>query len=70
MRKRYDVEDAAKLLRINSETLRRFIREGKIETVKGGPPYFIRGETLKNFIPLLQPQGRPKQTKNLPQEGA
>lgn len=76
-KKKYDTEDAAQFLssnsngpKINIETLRRFIREGKIKPVKGGPPYFFRKETLENFIPLLRSQGRPKQIENLPQKGA
>lgn len=74
-KKRYDTEDASEFLsrnsngkKINIETLRRFIREGRIKPVKGGPPYFFRRETLKNFIPMLRSQGKPK-TKNLSQEG-
>jgi hypothetical protein len=76
-RKRFDTQDATTFLsrnsdglKINIETLRRFIREGKIKPIRGGPPYFFRVETLENFIPLLRPKGRPRQTKNLPQEGA
>ncbi len=64
MRKRYDTEDGAKVLGINRETFRRLIREGKIEPIRGGPPYFIRGETLKSFIPLLRPMGRPRKITN------
>ncbi len=75
-KKRYDTQDGAEFLshnanglKINIETLRRFIRQGKIKPIKGGPPYFFRRETLENFLPLLRPKGRPKQIKNLPQRG-
>lgn len=72
-KKRLDTEDSAKFLsqnsdgkKIGTETLRRFIREGKIEPIKGGPPYFFRIETLENFIPFLRPVGNPRR-KNLSQ---
>ncbi len=64
---RYDIQDSARGLKIGEGTLKRYVREGKIEVVRGGPPYFIRGETLKNFIPQLRPQGRPRE-KNLSQK--
>ena len=44
------VNEAGKLLRLNPETVARYIREGKIPGVKFGRVWRIEKEDLKRFI--------------------
>lgn len=44
-----DLEDSASRIPCNPVTLRRYVREGKIKPLPGGPPYFFDIETIKRF---------------------
>jgi len=43
------VEDIAKALSCNMETIRRYIRQGKIKAQKIGRRYYVSKENLKTF---------------------
>lgn len=45
-----NTKEASQLLRIHPETLRRFIREGKIRAYRIGKQKLIKEDELKNFI--------------------
>jgi len=44
------VNEAAKILRLNSETVARYIREGKISAVKFGRVWRVEEKDLEEFI--------------------
>ena len=44
------VNEAAKILRLNSETVARYIREGKISAVKLGRVWRVEEKDLEQFI--------------------
>lgn len=44
------VNEAAKILRLNSETVARYIREGKISAVKLGRVWRVEEKDLEEFI--------------------
>ncbi len=46
----YTVEQAAEILNISAQTLRRWIRAGRIETYKFGRGHRIPVEALERFI--------------------
>jgi len=43
------VDDIAKGLGVNKETIRRYIRQGKIKAQKIGRRYFVSADNLKTF---------------------
>jgi len=43
------VEDLAKALNCNMETIRRYIRQGKIKAQKIGRRYYVSKDNLKTF---------------------
>lgn len=45
-----NTKEASQLLRIHPETLRRFIREGKIRAYRIGKQKLIKEDELKNFV--------------------
>ena len=52
------VIEAAKILRLNSETVARYIREGKISAVKLGRVWRVEEKDLEEFI-----RGRKREAK-------
>lgn len=44
------VTDVAKMLHLHPETVRRFIREGKLKAYKIGKSKLLREEDVKNFV--------------------
>ncbi len=46
----YTTDQAAEVLQINSQTLRKWIREGKLPASKLGSDYRITGEDIKSFL--------------------
>lgn len=46
----YTTEQAAEVLQINIQTLRKWIREGKLPASKLGSDYRITGQDVKNFL--------------------
>jgi len=50
----YTIKEASEKTGYNEEYLRRLIREKKLESVKIGTVYFIRVESLENYIANVQ----------------
>jgi len=50
MEKLYNALEVAQILKLNKDTILRFIREGKIKAVKVGREYRIREAILKDFL--------------------
>jgi excisionase family DNA binding protein len=48
------VEEAAKQVKMHPDTIRRFIREGKLEASRVGGRWRVHAEVLRKFV---QPQG-------------
>lgn len=46
----YTTEQAAEVLQINIQTLRKWIREGKLSASKLGSDYRITGEDIKAYL--------------------
>ena len=43
-------EEVAKVLRVHAETIRRYIREGRIEAVRVGKQWCIEPKSIKKFV--------------------
>ena len=52
MQKLYTPQEIAEILRINEQTVLRFIREGKIKAVKAGRAYRISERALEDYLGL------------------
>lgn len=50
----YTIKEASEKTGYNEEYLRRLIRQGKLESEKIGPFYFIRAESLEKFMAEIQ----------------
>ena len=50
----YDLEDLVKLLKMNIQTLRIYIKEGKLKASKVGRKYIVTEENLKEFLEATQ----------------
>ena len=50
----YDLDDLVKLLKMNIQTLRIYIKEGKLKASKVGRKYIITEESLKEFLESTQ----------------
>lgn len=50
----YDLDDLVKLLKMNIQTLRIYIKEGKLKASKVGRKYIITEENLKEFLEATQ----------------
>jgi len=50
----YDLDDLVKLLKMNIQTLRIYIKEGKLKASKVGRKYIITEESLKEFLEATQ----------------
>lgn len=46
----YTIKEAAELLHLNEQTVRKYIKIGKIRAQKVGVPYYVTEETLKEFL--------------------
>ena len=50
----YDLDDLVKLLKMNIQTLRIYIKEGKLKASKVGRKYIVTEENLKEFLEANQ----------------
>ena len=50
----YDLDDLVKVLKMNKQTLRIYIREGKLKASKVGRKYIVTEENLKDFLEVMQ----------------
>lgn len=50
----YTIKEASEKTGYNEEYLRRLIRQGKLESEKIGPFYFIRAESLEKYLAEVQ----------------
>lgn len=48
--KAYNVQEAAELLAVSPQTIRSYIKQGKLKAQKAGSKYIITEETLKAFV--------------------
>lgn len=46
----YTIPEAAELLGVTAQTVRRYIKEGALKAQRVGRPYLISGEALKRFV--------------------
>ncbi len=46
----YNVIEVVKLLGLNKQTIRKFIKEGKLKASKVGTHYVITDEAIKEFL--------------------
>lgn len=46
----YTIKEAAELLHLSEQTVRRYIKTGKIRAQKVGVPYYVTEDTLKEFL--------------------
>ncbi len=46
----YDLKEVSEMLKMNIQTLRRYIKEGKLKASKVGTHYMITEESLKEFL--------------------
>jgi len=59
----YTVKEISKMLRIHEETVRRAIRDGRLESVKFGRDHRIRHESLIEFLAKKQIRVKNKASK-------
>ena len=50
----YTTAQAAEVLQINIQTLRKWIREGKLPASKLGSDYRVTGEDIKSFLDAIK----------------
>lgn len=50
----YDLKEVCELLKMNIQTIRKYIREGKLKASKVGTHYMITEEAIKEFLELQQ----------------
>ena len=50
----YDINEVCELLKMNIQTIRIYIREGKLKASKVGRKYIITEENLKEFLEATQ----------------
>lgn len=48
--KAYNVQEVAEMLDISAQTVRAYIKQGKLKAQKAGSKYIITEETLKAFV--------------------
>ncbi len=48
--KAYNVQEAAELLDVSAQTIRSYIKQGKLKAQRAGNKYVVTEETLKTFI--------------------
>lgn len=54
----YDVKEAAEALDITPQTVRAYIKTGKLQATRIGRPFLIAEKSLKNIIsPAVPPSG-------------
>jgi excisionase family DNA binding protein len=53
-----DVATVAKELSVSVETVRRWIRSGRLESVRVGRRVLVRREALRHFVDPLEPKTR------------
>ena len=46
----YDLKEVVKLLGLNIQTIRKFIKEGKLKASKVGTHYMVTEEAIKEFL--------------------
>lgn len=46
----YDLNEVVKLLGLNKQTIRKYIREGKLKASKVGTHYIVQEEAIKEFL--------------------
>ena len=46
----YDLKETAELLHLNIQTIRKYIKLGKIRAQKVGRSYYVTDETIAEFI--------------------
>jgi len=46
----YDVKETAELLHVSPQTVKKYIREGKLRAQRVGLPYYVTEDTLKEFL--------------------
>lgn len=46
----YDVEECSKMLNIHPNTVRRYVRSGKLKGQRVGGKWYVTADTLKEFI--------------------
>lgn len=46
----FDILDIANMFQVTPQTIRRYIREGKLEANKMGTRWFITDESLKKYL--------------------
>ena len=46
----YNLKEVVKLLGLNIQTIRKFIKEGKLKASKVGTHYIITDEAIKEFL--------------------
>lgn len=46
----YTIKEAAELLHLNEQTVRKYIKQGKIRAQRVGLPYYVTEDTLKEFL--------------------
>lgn len=46
----YDLNEVCELLKMNKQTIRKYIREGKLKASKVGTHYMVTEESIKAFL--------------------
>lgn len=46
----YDIKEASELLHLSPNTIRKYIKEGKIRAQKVGRNYYVTNETILKFL--------------------
>lgn len=61
----YDLNEVVKLLGLNKQTIRKYIREGKLKASKVGTHYIVQEEAIKEFLEanLIDPKEELKEEK-------
>jgi excisionase family DNA binding protein len=62
----YSIKEAATILKRHPQTLRRWIREGKLSATRVGKQFGVRREDLEQIAQLSRPQ-EPEKTNHLDQ---
>ena len=46
----YNLDEVCELLKMNKQTIRRYIRNGKLKASKVGTHYMVQDEAIKEFL--------------------
>lgn len=60
----YNLKEVCDLLKMNKQTIRKYIREGKLKASKVGTHYMVTDEAIKDFLKANEVQPKNEETED------